>query len=244
MLYKENKTNIYSVSPFTITCEKGNEPNKPFTFSNMMDTDRTYYYLKGGIGNVRVNRYDRNSEYGYTSRFENICETETFYLEKINVIPTFENNGIMTIMFCDMMLAILNREMAYYNNIEIKLVNISDKYKDGKIVNVYKGVLPSYHLNSKKLENSRMVLENLKFNRLINSEYYQDIYYLFPLKNRKADIEYYDKLRELKINQLDVAHIKKLQEMAWIFNKEDLNNINKQQVLSKFKMRIVSTMEV
>lgn len=196
---------------FNIKCETGHYRTDPFTFSNLMDNDRTYYYLKGDIGNVRVNRIDSNSNSEFTSRFEDIGKTEKFYLEKINVIHTFENNGIMTIIFCDMMLSILKREMAYDNNIELKLVNIANKDRNEQIVNVYQRVLPAYVLGEIQPENSRIVLENLKNIKHLNLKYYSDIYYLFPLKKRKSDIEYYENLREEKINKLNVNYIKALQ---------------------------------
>jgi len=200
-------------SPFKIFCESGWDQPKTFTFSNMMDTDRTYYYLNGDIGNIRVNRYDGTSEYGYTSRFEEIGNTEKFYLEKINVIPIFENHGIMTIIFCDMMLCIFNREMAYRNNIELKLVNLADKDKNKKIINVYQSVLPGYELSEILPKNNRIVLEKLHYNKVLDCSYYDDIYYLFPLNTRKSDIEYYQNLRSKKIKNLDTNKIKYLQTL-------------------------------
>lgn len=199
---------------FNIKCKTGHYRIDPFTFSNMVDTDRTYYYLNGDIGNFRVNRVDNNYHLKFISRFKNVGETEKFYLEKINVIHVFENNGIMTIIFCDMMLSILKREMAYYNNIELKLVNLANKYRNEKIVNVYQSVLPAYELNDKQPENSRIVLENLKYVKHLDLNYYSDIYYLFPLKTRKKDIEYYENLREEKIKKLNVAYIKEQQTVG------------------------------
>lgn len=179
-----------------------------------MDTDRTYYYLNGSIGNIRVNRYDDSSKYGYISRFKNIVKTEKFYLEKINVEPKFDNNGIMTIMFCDMMLCIFEREMAYRNNIELKLVNLADKYRENKIVNVYQSVLPGYELSEIKPNQNRIVLEKLHYDKNLNCAYYDDIYYLFPLNTRKSDIEYYKNLRNEKIRALDINKIKELQSLC------------------------------
>lgn len=74
-------------SPFKVSCNSGLSPSKTYTFANMMDTDRKYYYLNGDIGNIRINRYDDNSKYGYVSRFQDIVKSEKFYLEKFNVIP-------------------------------------------------------------------------------------------------------------------------------------------------------------
>lgn len=69
-------------APFKISCTSGLCQPKTYNFANMMDTDRTYYYLNGDIGNIRINRYDDNSKYGYISRFKGIVKTEKFYLEK------------------------------------------------------------------------------------------------------------------------------------------------------------------
>lgn len=201
-------------SPFKISCTSGLCQPKIYTFANMMDTDRTYYYLNGSIGNIKVNRYDDSSKYGYISRFKNIVKTEKFYLEKINVEPKFDNNGIMTIMFCDMMLCIFEREMAYRNNIELKLVNLADKYRENKIVNVYQSVLPGYELSEIKPNQNRIVLEKLHYDKNLNCAYYDDIYYLFPLNTRKSDIEYYKNLRNEKIRALDINKIKELQSLC------------------------------
>lgn len=199
---------------FNIKCNTGHYRTDPFTFSNMMDTNRTYYYLNGDIGNVRVNRIDNNSYSGFISRFEDIGKTEKFYLEKINVIHTFANNGIMTIMFCDMILSIFKREMAYYNNIELKLVNMADKCINEKLVNVYQSVLPEYELSDVESKSSRMVLEKLQYENNLGLNFYSDIYYLFPLDTRKKDIEYYENLREEKIKKLNIAYIKELQTVG------------------------------
>ena len=198
---------------FNIVCKTGNERSKPFNFANMMDTDRTYYYLNGDIGNIRVNRVDNDYYSPFTSRFNGL-ETEKFYLEKINVIEAFENNGIMTIIFCDMILAILKREMAYYNDIELKLVNLAGKYRNESIVNVYQSVLPAYELSGTQPENPRIALEKLQYNKNIDLNYYSDIYYLFPLKTRKKDIEYYENLRDKKMKNLNIEHIKEIQRLS------------------------------
>lgn len=198
---------------FNIVCETGYERSKPFTFANMMDTDRTYYYLNGNIGNIRVNRVDNDYYSPFTSRFNGL-KTEKFYLEKINVIEAFENNGIMTIIFCDMILAILKREMAYYNDIELKLVNLAGQYRNENIVNVYQSVLPAYELSDIHPKNPRIVLEKLQYDRSSDLNYYSDIYYLFPLKTRKNDIEYYENLRDKKMKNLNVDHIKEIQRLS------------------------------
>ncbi|WP_436894436.1 hypothetical protein [Staphylococcus gallinarum] len=199
---------------FNIKCKTGHYRTDPFTFSNMMDTDRTYYYLNGDIGNFRVNRVNDNYDSSFISRFNDIEKTEKFYLEKINVIYTFENNGIMTIMFCDMILSILKREMAYYNNIELKLVNLAGKCRNEKIVNVYRSVLPEYELSDVESKSSRMILEKLQYVNNLGLNFYSDIYYLFPLKTRKKDIEYYENLRDKKMKNLNVQHIKEIQRLS------------------------------
>lgn len=198
---------------FNIKCTTGNEKPEPFTFANMMDTDRTYYYLNGDIGNIRVNRVDNDYYLPFTSRFNGL-KTEKFYLEKINVIDQFKSNGIMTIIFCDMILSILKREMAYYNDIELKLVNLADKYRNESIVNVYQSVLPAYELSDIHTKNQRIVLEKLQYNRNLDLNYYSDIYYLFPLETRKKDIEYYENLRDKKMKNLNIEHIKEIQRLS------------------------------
>lgn len=120
----------------------------------------------------------------------------------------------MTIMFCDMMLCIFEREMAYRNNIELKLVNLADKYKNNKIINVYQSVLPGYELSESKPNKDRIILEKLHYNKILDCAYYDDIYYLFPLNTRKSDIEYYQNLRNEKISKLDVDKIKGLQSLC------------------------------
>lgn len=197
-------------TPFKIVCEGGLQRSKPFNFSNMMDTDRTYYYLNGSVGNFKISRQGQKYANEYKSRFENVDYTEKFYLQKINVIPKFENKGIMTIIFCDMMLCIFEREMAYRNNIELKLVNTSKKCRDKKIVNVYQSVLPGYELNEKQSKHSRLVLEKLTYSKDLKLNYYKNIFYLFPLKTREADIHYFKSLRNEKLSALDISKIKSL----------------------------------
>ena len=177
----------------------------------MMDTDRTYYYLNGSIGNFKISRQEQKYANEYKSRFENLDYTEKFYLQKINVIPKFENNGIMTIIFCDMMLCIFEREMTYRNNIELKLVNTSEKCRNKKIVNVYQSVLPGYELSEKQPKHSRLVLEKPTYSKDLKLNYYKNIFYLFPLKTCEADIHYFKSLRNEKLSALDISKIKRLQ---------------------------------
>lgn len=198
-------------SPFKIVCKSGLQSSKPFNFSNMMDTDRTYYYLNGSIGNFKISRQGQKCANEYKSRFENVDYTEKCYLQKINVLPKFENKGIMTIIFCDMMLCIFEREMAYRSNIELKLVNTSKKCRDKKIVNVYQSVLPGYELSKKQSKHSRLVLEKLTYLKDLKLNYYKNIFYLFPLKTRESDIHYFKSLRNEKLSALDISKIKSLQ---------------------------------
>src|SRR5699024_5637397 len=127
MLIKRNNVS-QNVSPFNIMCKNFNEEIKPFTYQRFVDFGECYYYLKG-------------------TSFDYIDETEKVYIEKLEVAPPFENKGIMTIMFCDIMLALLTRSLANENHIEIKFINTSDLIKDGKIVNVYHSVMPKYELS-------------------------------------------------------------------------------------------------
>lgn len=119
----------------------------------------------------------------------------------------------MTIMFCDIMLAVLKREMAYHNNIEMKLINMADILRDDKIVNVYHRVLPGYELTNVQPENTRIILEKPQNIKHLNFKIYEDIYYLFPLETRKEDIEYYEILRQTKLENLDVNKIMEQQNI-------------------------------
>lgn len=210
MLIKRNNVS-QNVSPFNIMCKNFNEEIKPFTYQRFVDFGECYYYLKGTsfdyIATSVITRYENEAYDTFSSRFDHFDETEKVYIEKLEVAPPFENKGIMTIMFCDIMLALLTRSLANENHIEIKFINTSDLIKDGKIVNVYHSVMPKYELSLAQPSSSRIVLEGRRTK--FNIDFYQDIYYIFSLQTREEDIAYYTKLRERKIRLLN----EKLQEL-------------------------------
>ena len=67
--------------------------------------------------------------------------------------------------------------------------------------------MPKYELSLAQPSSSRIVLEGRRTK--FNIDFYQDIYYIFPLQTREEDIAYYTKLRERKIQLLN----EKLQEL-------------------------------
>lgn len=131
---------------------------------------------------------------GFKSRFREKYNTEQFHIANILISNNEDNNkGIMSILVCDILLAILDREMAWYNNIEVSLVDLSrvinDKgYTDGSI-SVYHRIFRGYR-KGVDISNDRLVVEGNNLN------------YLFPIKTRKDDIQYYQNLRYEKIERL------------------------------------------
>ncbi|WP_210137482.1 hypothetical protein [Staphylococcus sp. GDH8C109P] len=206
MLTKRN-----SMSPFNIICRSFYEEIKPFSYQRLLDLGECYYYLKGTsldyVSTSAITRYENEVYDTFKSRFDHFGETEKVCIEKLEVAPPFENKGIMTIMFCDIMLALLTRSLANEHHIEIKFINTSDLIKDGEIVNVYHSVMPKYELSLAQPDSSRIVLESRRTKA--NIDFYQDVYYIFPLETREEDITYYTKLRERKMQLLN----EKLQEL-------------------------------
>ena len=206
MLTKRN-----SMSPFNIICKSFYEEIKPFTYQRLLDFGECYYYLKGTsldyVSTSVITRYENEDHHTFKSRFDHFGETEKVCIEKLEVAPPFENKGIMTIMFCDIMLALLTRSLVNEKHIEIKFINTSDLIKDGEIVNVYHSVMPKYELSLAQPSSSRIVLEGRRTKA--NIDFYQDVYYIFPLETRVEDIAYYTKLRERKMQLLN----EKLQEL-------------------------------
>ena len=206
MLTKRN-----SMSPFNIICRSFYEEIKPFSYQRLLDLGECYYYLKGTsldyVSTSAITRYENEVYDTFKSRFDHFGETEKVCIERLEVAPPFENKGIMTIMFCDIMLALLTRSLANEHHIEIKFINTSDLIKDGEIVNVYHSVMPKYKLSLAQPSSSRIVLEGRRTKA--NIDFYQDVYYIFPLETREEDITYYTKLRERKMQLLN----EKLQEL-------------------------------
>ncbi|ATH61104.1 hypothetical protein BJG89_12810 [Staphylococcus nepalensis] len=196
---------INNISPFNIICESIYEETKPFTYHGLIDYGRAYYYLKDTsldyISTSVITRYEKGDKDAFKSRFAHFGETEKICIEKLEVISSFENKGVMTIMFCDIMLALLTRSLANENHIEIKFINTSDLIKNGEIVNVYHSVLPKYELTLAQPSSSKISLEGRRTKS--NIDFYQDVYYIFPVETREADIRYYTELRDNKIELLN-----------------------------------------
>ena len=180
MLTKRN-----SMSPFNIICRSFYEEIKPFSYQRLLDLGECYYYLKGTsldyVSTSAITRYENEVYDTFKSRFDHFGETEKVCIEKLEVAPPFENKGIMTIMFCDIMLALLTRSLANENHIEIKFINTSDLIKDGEIVNVYHSVMPKYELSLAQPDSSRIVLESRRTKA--NIDFYQDVYYILDRKS-------------------------------------------------------------
>lgn len=191
------------INPFTILCQNYYERTVTFTPEKLIDYGNAYYYLTNTsydyIARSVINKCDGIVNETYHSRFEQFGSTTKFCIETLEVSPPFENRGIMTIMFCDVMLAILNSDLSNHH-IELKFINTSDLIKDGKIVNVYHNVIPSYELTTTYPTSPRISLEGERTKS--NIKFYQDIYKIFPIETRAEDIAYYSSLRNKKLMQL------------------------------------------
>lgn len=126
------------------------------------------------------------------SNFNPNFNTEMYKIKKINLIDIENNNkGIMTIIMCDILLSILDREFAWGKNIEVSLTDRSKVLVDEKInisVSVYSRIFRGYRKGIDTSED-RLVVEGV------------DMYYLFPKDTRKDDIQYYQNLRNEKIER-------------------------------------------
>lgn len=200
MIIKDSITN-----PFNIICKNKYEETNAFTYNRLINYGSAYYYIKDTsfdyISKSVVSKCDGVDNEEFKSRFYHYGETEKFCIEELEVTSTFENKGVMTIMFCDVMLAMLTRELSHQHHIEVKFINTSDLIKDGKIVNVYHSVVPNYELSTTKPDSTRISLEGQRNKSSI--EFYQDIYNIFPLETREEDIEYYTNLRAEKIKSFN-----------------------------------------
>lgn len=191
-------------SPFTIISQNRYEQTESFSPQKLIDYGNAYYYLKNTsydyISKSVISLCDGIVNEEFKSRFKNFGATTKFCIDKLEVSSTFENRGIMTIMFCDVMLAILNSDLANHH-IELKFINTSDLIRDGKIVNVYHNVMPYYELTTTQPTNTRISLEGTRTKS--NISFYQDIYKIFPIETRAEDIAYYSSLRRDKIKKLN-----------------------------------------
>lgn len=144
-------------------------------------------------------RICKNSE-KFKSHFNPNYNTEMYMIEKINLIDIENNNkGIMTIIMCDILLSILDREFAWGKNIEVLLTDRSKVLIDDEInssVSVYSRIFRGYKKGIDTSED-RLVVEGV------------DMYYLFPQETRKDDIRYYEELRSEKYETFKNSVIKK-----------------------------------
>lgn len=128
----------------------------------------------------------------FESHFDQNYDTEMYHIAKISIRHDEDKNkGIMTIIMCDILLAILNREFAWGKNIEVSLTDRSKVIVDGIIntsVSVYSHIFRGYRKGI-----------NISEDRLVVDDIY--MYYLFPIKTRKDDIKYYQNLRNEKIER-------------------------------------------
>ncbi|MHD0396534.1 hypothetical protein ACY2DA_01430 [Staphylococcus simulans] len=189
----------HSNSPFKIKCQTGVSggivKNEPFYYDTMLGSDRTYYYLNddydstGSIANFKIIKLDKLDT---DSKFNALNPVEQYEIAKIAVTnPDNYQKGIMTIMFCDILLTILTREFAYKYNVVISLRDTSSTLNEEKDVNVYRSVLPGYLGKFEHCEDPR--IETFSDS--------PDVLYLFSLETRKQDIAYYKELRTEKIRQ-------------------------------------------
>lgn len=131
----------------------------------------------------------------FKSRFGNKYNTEQFHISNIRITNDKDmHKGVMTIIVCDILLAILDREMAWYNDIEVSLVDLSHVidnkgYTDASI-SVYSRIFRGYIKGTNKTDERLVVDEN-------------NLNYLFPIKTRRDDISYYQNLRKEKIERFE-----------------------------------------
>lgn len=142
------------------------------------------------IAGSKAYRCDGNE---FNPCFKEKYNTEQFHIANILITNDEDNNkGIMTILVCDILLAILDREMAWYNNIEVSLVDnssvIDNKGYADPSISVYHRLFRGYR-KGVDISDDRLVVEGNNLN------------YLFPIKTRKDDIHYYQKLRNEKIER-------------------------------------------
>lgn len=131
----------------------------------------------------------------FKSCFGNKYNTEHFHISNI-YINSDENThkGVMTIIVCDILLAILDSKMARYNNIEVSLIDLSKVIDDeGCIdtsISVYSRIFRGY-IKGTNTTDERLVVNG------------NDLNYLFPIKTRRDDISYYQNLRKEKIERFE-----------------------------------------
>ncbi|MEB8122976.1 hypothetical protein NGH46_12655 [Staphylococcus xylosus] len=131
----------------------------------------------------------------FKSCFGNKYNTEHFHISNIYITNDEDRHkGVMTIIVCDILLAILDREMGWYNNIEVSLVDqskvIDDKGCTDANISVYNRIFRGY-VKGTNTTDERLVVDG------------NDLNYLFPIKTRRDDISYYQNLRKEKIERFE-----------------------------------------
>ncbi|MDS3929983.1 hypothetical protein RJC24_11325 [Staphylococcus epidermidis] len=185
------------IYPFTRNCVSYKDGDQDFYYDTMINSDRIYYKLKNQIDNyistAVVKKIDNDNDQ-YQSKFDEIDHVEKYSIEKLGVVDNYSNMGVMTVMFCDIILAIINREFSSKYNIVIHLCDISHTTEIEKVVNVYQSVLPNYKKMKTNSDNKRIEVKGNRKN---------EIFYLFLKQTRKDDIEYYKELRQNKIIKIN-----------------------------------------
>lgn len=116
---------------------------------------------------------------------------QKYSIDKLGVFSNYTNIGVMTVMLCDILLTILDRELSYKHNFVIYLRDISNTSK--KDVNVYQSLFPNYKKRKVKLSDNRIEVKGDSNN---------DVFYLFSKDTKTKDIEYYRHLREKKLRKI------------------------------------------
>ncbi|MGC7736071.1 hypothetical protein ACP215_11025 [Staphylococcus epidermidis] len=93
---------------------------------------------------------------------------QKYSIDKLGVFSNYTNIGVMTVMLCDILLTILDRELSYKHNFVIYLRDISNTSK--KDVNVYQSLFPNYKKRKVKLSDNRIEVKGDSNN---------DVFYFF-----------------------------------------------------------------
>lgn len=152
-------------------------------------------YLKEGTKRKMIARsqaYLCKNNDKYVSQFVNTKIKQLFHIAKLAIADTeYKNKGIITIIMCDIILAILDRELAWGENIEICLKDLSKVIigdSQSQSTTVYHRIFRGYEKGI-DTTNQRLIVKGSFVN------------YLFPKETRKEDIAYYKNLRSEKIER-------------------------------------------
>ncbi|MCT2553874.1 MULTISPECIES: hypothetical protein [Staphylococcus] len=179
--------NVFEVSCFSFC----NRKTTDFYYSSMIDNDVTYYYLKDIEKEPNyISCFSLQKRSVSSSKFDHIKPIEKYHISEISIVDHF-NQGLMTIMICDILLTIFNREFGYRYNVVISLGDLSYVPDSRTSVNPYKSVFPNYL--GKFIECNDDRVEKHK-----DSAIFQ---YFFSIDTREDDINYYEKLKKEKLNK-------------------------------------------